>query len=204
MMSQINGELRVSGSKLILIEAGSRSSASIHMQNVFNSGADEIDIFTVWDENIGGVNFDFDRAVPLNPTESARKLGYTSGIVQAISFDSGVTNYNNGFGMTAYPNVRENVVGTGASIPTANDTTMSPPQLCRKLTTGSVGNTVRACNSFNHTIRGPPTWGSLRDSGMSRCQRLALLAFVCLLDSSGQIMSLHRQHLQRRPLLVIP
>ncbi len=140
MLSNINGELRGTGAQLVHVESGINN---CHMRNVYNSGANDIDKFNVFDENITGLNLIYDSKYnPVSPDMTVRRVGYITGMNQGVPvFDTTVLptltylyTATSGFGECAVPNVRENTSGTGAAVTTSFD---GNDQFTKKLSTGS-------------------------------------------------------------------
>lgn len=135
-LSNINGELRWPGARLIHIEAGVNNCI---FRNTINSGANEIDNFRMWDENIVGVNFDYDsKYTPTSPEQTVRRVGFITGMNQGITLVSpnpaGI--FTNGFGECSFPNVRENLTGTGTTPPSITTAFDGNDQFSKKLSTG--------------------------------------------------------------------
>lgn len=136
LMNNINGELRAtdgSNAYLVYIKSGVNN---CYMRNMYNSAADDIKKFTVFDENIAGVNFDYDSKYNmLSPSATGRRVGYLTGMDQGIVVTTPATStYTSGFGLCSIPNVRENVAGTGAAISTTYD---GISHFDKKLSTGA-------------------------------------------------------------------
>lgn len=118
-VSNMSFEMWKAGSTAIYIERPDGLTAgpgNIHIStlHVSNFGDNLFDNFAVVDEQPAG-NFDYINMSPYRPVKTVRRFGFTTGQVGALTI--GTEQYNNGYGIMAPPNVREN----GSGIISQND-----------------------------------------------------------------------------------